>query len=99
MMSAEVTIGIANAVRNAVTSIIHVNTGIRMRVMPGARMLKIVTMRLIADVVDPMPSMMSPTDQKSGPRPGRNPELIGALLSDAYPNQPPLGAPPSRKLE
>ena len=73
MISATVTIGIANSVRNATTSIIHTNTGMRMSVMPGARMFRIVTMKLIADVVDPMPSMMSPTVQKSGPCPGRKP--------------------------
>ena len=56
MIIAAVMIGIANTVRNATTSIIHVNTGIRMSVMPGARMLRMVTMKLIADVVDPMPS-------------------------------------------
>ena len=39
MISATVTIGIANRVRNAITSIIHTNTGIRMSVMPGQRML------------------------------------------------------------
>ena len=48
MISAAVMIGIANTVRNATTSIIHTNTGMRMSVMPGARMLRIVTMKLIA---------------------------------------------------
>ena len=41
MISAAVMIGIANTVRNATTSIIQVNTGMRMSVMPGARMLRI----------------------------------------------------------
>ena len=41
MISAAVTIGIANSVRNATTSIIHTNTGMRISVMPGARMLRI----------------------------------------------------------
>ena len=40
-ISAAVTGGIANSVRNAMTSIIHTNTGIRIIVMPGARMLRI----------------------------------------------------------
>ena len=73
MISATVMIGIANTVRNATTSIIHTNTGMRMSVMPGARMLRIVTMKLIADVVEPMPSMTRPTVQKSGPWPGQEP--------------------------
>ena len=67
MIIAEVTMGMANAVRNATTSIIHVNTGIRMSVMPGARMLSTVTMKLIADVVDPMPRNTMPMTQKSTP--------------------------------
>ena len=58
MIIAAVTIGIANSGEERDRpSIIHVNTGMRMRVMPGARMLRMVTMKLIADVVDPMPSM------------------------------------------
>ena len=75
MISATVTTGIANSVRNATTSIIHTNTGMRSSVMPGTRMLMIVTMKLIADVVDPMPSRIRPTTQKSGPRPGRKPAV------------------------
>ena len=38
-ISAAVSGGIANSVRNATTSIIHTNTGICIIVMPGARML------------------------------------------------------------
>ena len=79
MIIAAVTIGIANSVRNAVTSVIHTNTGMRRNVIPGARMLSTVTMKLIADVVDPMPSITRPTAQKSAPWPGRKPLLIGAL--------------------
>ena len=81
MISATVTTGIANNVRNAVTSIIQTNTGIRSSVIPGARMLMIVTIMLIADVVDPMPSNTSPATQKSGPRPGRKPASMLALVS------------------
>ena len=62
-ISAAVTGGIANSVRNATTSIIQTNTGMRMSVMPGARMLSVVTMKLIAVATDPMPSMMMPTAQ------------------------------------
>src|SRR5262249_29110541 len=91
--------GMANAVRNEVTSAIHVNTGMRISVIPGARMLRMVTMMLIAEVVDPMPSMMMPTAQKSGPLPGNAPPEIGVLVSGVYPNHPPFGAPPRRKLE
>ena len=99
MIIAAVMIGIAKTVRNATTSIIHVNTGIRMSVMPGARMFRTVTMKLMADVVDPMPRKMMPTTQKSGPCPGNAPVDNGLLVSGAYPNQPPFGAPPRRKPE
>src|SRR4051812_15939788 len=99
MIIAAVTIGMAKTVRNAVTVIIHVNTGMRMRVMPGARMLRMVTMKLMADVVDPMPRSAIPTHQKLGPMPGSAPPVIGVLVSGVYPNHPPLGAPPRKKLE
>ena len=66
MIIAAVMIGIAKTVRNATTSIIHVNTGIRMSVMPGARMFRMVTMKLIADVVDPMPRKHDADDPEVG---------------------------------
>jgi len=81
IVSAAVTGGMAKRVRNAVTSIIHVKTGIRMRVMPGARQLRIVTMKFSAEVTDPMPNMMIPMAQKSAPRPGSTPADIGELVS------------------
>ena len=62
-ISAAVTGGIANSVRNATTSIIHTNTGMRISVMPGARMLSVVTMKFTAVATEPMPSMMMPTAQ------------------------------------
>ena len=67
MISAAVTGGIANSVRNAITRIIHTNTGMRIIVMPGARMLRMVTRKLTAVATEPMPSMMRPTVQKSVP--------------------------------
>src|ERR671910_421818 len=100
MISAAGMIGLPNSGGDRGPLLIHVNTGIRMNVMPGARMFRIVTMKLIADVVDAIPRMMSPTAQKSGPCPGRNPRPIGVLVSGVYPNQPPFGAlPPMKKLE
>jgi hypothetical protein len=71
MINAAVMSGIANTVRNAVTSIIHTNTGMRRSVIPGARMLSTVTMKLIAEVTEPIPSITMPTAQKSGPCPGK----------------------------
>ncbi len=46
--SATVMTGMANNSRNCTTRAIHVKIGIRIKVMPGARMLSAVTIRLIA---------------------------------------------------
>ena len=48
---------------------------------------------------EPMPRRISPTAQKSAPLPGRKPCDIGVLVSGAYPNQPPSGAPPKMNDE
>ena len=42
--------------RNAVTSTDHTNSGILCSVMPGARMLKMVVMKLIAPRIDEAPA-------------------------------------------
>jgi len=44
-------------------------------------MLRMVTTKVMADVVDAIPRMIRPTAQKSGPWPGRNPRLRGVLVS------------------
>ncbi len=53
-------IGSENANRNCTTSPIHTNTGIRNRLMPGARMLMTVTARLTAPAEDAMPVISKP---------------------------------------
>src|SRR5690606_8627580 len=58
--SAMVSGGNAKMIMNDVTSIIHTNTGMRMNVMPGARMLTMVTMRFMAVAVVPTPDMNRP---------------------------------------
>ena len=55
-ISATVITGNASTSRIAVTSVIHVNSGIRMSVMPGARMLRMVTMKLNDAASDATPS-------------------------------------------
>jgi hypothetical protein len=67
---ATVMIGMANRIRNDDTSVIHVKTGMRIRVMPGARMLRMVTMRFTAPTVDAMPRICRPNTQKSMLWPG-----------------------------
>ena len=71
--------GRAKSSRNWVISPIHVKTGIRNRPMPGARMLRHVTIRFTAPTVEAMPVMSSPPIQKSMLCPGENTiEVFGA---------------------
>ena len=55
---------------NENTSIDHTKIGMRLSVMPGARSLKIVTMKLIAPTVVEMPTNTTPRPQKSMLIPG-----------------------------
>ena len=52
-----VSAGKASRTKNCVISTIHTKTGIRMRVIPGARMLMMVTMKLRAPRIDETPSI------------------------------------------
>ena len=51
--------------RKATTSDIQANTGIRSMVIPGARMVKAVAMKLTEEAIEATPSNWSPIDQKS----------------------------------
>ena len=73
--SATVMTGMANSSRNCTTRIIHVKTGIFISFMPGARMLRTVTIRLIAPVSEAMPVICRPSAQKSMPWLGENSAL------------------------
>ena len=70
MVMAPASTGIASSSRNAVTSIDHTNSGILCSVMPGARMLKIVVMKLMAPSSELMPARCSANRVKSMPMPG-----------------------------
>ncbi len=48
--------GSASSNRNVVTRIDHTNSGILCSVMPGARMLKMVVMKLMAPRIDETPA-------------------------------------------
>ena len=82
--------GSENTSRNCTTRIIHVNTGIFMKVMPGARMLSTVTIRLIDPMSEAIPAICRPMVQKSTPFEG---EKTGPEFG-AYMNHPPSAAPP-----
>ncbi len=56
---------------NAMPRMAHTNIGIRFRVIPGARILNVVTMKLTAPAVDEMPTKITPSPQKSRFTPGR----------------------------
>ena len=59
MVIAPASTGSDSSSRNAVTRIDQTNSGILCRVMPGARMLKIVVMKLIAPRIDEAPARCS----------------------------------------
>jgi hypothetical protein len=62
--------GKASAIRNCTTRVIHTNTGMRIIDMPGARILRIVTMKLTADITDETPRICRLKIQKSTLGPG-----------------------------
>lgn len=63
--SAMVIAGNDRTIRKAVTNVIHVNTGNRIMVMPGARKLMMVTMKLRDPMTDETPRTCSPMIQRS----------------------------------
>ena len=52
-------------IRNAVISVIHVKTGRRIIVMPGARRLMMVTMKLREPMTEETPRICRPMTQRS----------------------------------
>ena len=74
--------------RNEVTSVIHVNTGSLIIVRPGARMLRMVVMKLNEPAREAIPRICKPMIQKSVPMPVSN----CFEVNGAYPNQPMAGA-------
>ena len=69
MISALVMTGVAIRTRTEVTITVHTRIGIRKRVIPGARILKIVTRKLIAPRIELVPIRTSPTIHRSCPAP------------------------------
>ncbi len=62
--------GSASSSRKTVTRIDHTNSGILCNVMPGARMLKMVVMKLMAPRIDDAPARCSARMPKSTAGPG-----------------------------
>ncbi len=89
------TAGTAKITMNENTSIDHTKIGMRLNVMPGARNLKMVTMKLTAPTVVEMPTKMIDSPQKSMLMPGE----YALSVSGTYANQPPSGGWPISTLE
>ena len=70
MVIAPASTGSDSSSRNTVTSCDHTNSGILCSVMPGARMLKMVVMKLMAPRIDEAPAMCSDRIAKSTAGPG-----------------------------
>ena len=70
MVMAPASTGSASSSRKAVTSTDQANSGILCSVMPGARMLKMVVMKLIAPRIEEAPARCSDRMAKSIARPG-----------------------------
>ena len=70
MVIAPASTGSDSSSRNTVTRIDQTNSGILCRVMPGARMLKIVVMKLMAPRIDEAPARCSDRIAKSTAGPG-----------------------------
>ena len=69
MISPLVRTGVAMRTRTEVTSIVQTMIGIRNIVIPGARILKIVTRKLTAPRIELVPMRMTPMIQRSSPTP------------------------------
>src|SRR5690606_10288021 len=91
IVTAPASTGITAMSRNAVISQLHTNTGIFSRSMPGARMLRMVAMMLIAPMIELMPMRWIE-------------KIMNATLtppcrdSGGYIVQPPCGPPPGMKI-
>ena len=72
-----------------VTRVFQVKIGRRHMVIPGARMVKMVVMKLTPPMMVPKPPRASPKTHKSPPIPGENVEVE----SGTYANQPNDAAP------
>ena len=70
MVIAPASTGSDSSSRNTVTRIDHTNSGILCRVMPGARMLKMVVMKLMAPRIDEAPARWIDRMAKSTAGPG-----------------------------
>ena len=85
--------GVAITTSSEVAKFAHTSSGSRKKLMPGARIVMIVTRKLSAVMIDEAPANCTPTEKKVWP--------TGAVSeSGAYAVQPSANAPPgARKLQ
>src|SRR5215469_14956466 len=98
MVIAPASTGSDNRSRNTVTRIDHTNSGILCRVMPGARMLKMVVMKLMAPKIDDAPAKWIDRIAKSTAGPGWPEVDSGAYMVQPVPTPLEPGSP-STKVE
>src|SRR5437764_12908148 len=89
--------GIESSSRNTVTSCDHTNNGILCSVMPGARMLKIVVMKLIAPRIELAPARWSEKIAISTAGPDEPEVDKGAYI--VHPVPAPSPVPPETRVE
>ncbi|MCY1219721.1 hypothetical protein D9M72_317070 [compost metagenome] len=92
---AAITAGKANTIISALTSMAHANTGMRMSVMPGARVKSTPMMSSMAPAMAEISMKPMPSSHQSAPRPGEN----SLPVSGGYMNQPPSGASPKKIVQ
>src|ERR1700729_4302118 len=97
MVSAPARTGSASSSRNTVTRIDHTNSGILCSVMPGARMLKIVVMKLMAPRIDEAPARCSDRMAKSTAGPGWPEVDSGAYMVQPAPTPLAPGSPSTKE--
>src|SRR5579871_1421165 len=83
--------------RNAVTSIAQMNSGILCRVMPGARMLKMVVMKFSEPRIDDAPARWSDRIAKSTAGPGWPEDDSGAYIVQPAPTPLAPGSPSTKE--
>src|ERR1700679_3072975 len=96
MVIAPASTGSDNSSRNTVTRIDHTNKGILCSVMPGARMLKIVVMKLMAPRIDEAPARCSARIAKSTAGPGWPDVDSGAYMVQPAPTPLAPGSPSTK---
>ncbi len=98
MVIAPARTGSESSSRNTVTRIDHTNSGILCSVMPGARMLKMVVMKLIAPRIEDAPAMWIAKIARSMAGPGEPVVESGAYIVQPPPTPCPPLSPSTNML-